>query len=76
METSNEAHVAFANQYCRKFLVELADFSFRFPESDLPISDIHPAYLKVIESNGWLTKREPKRLTAKGWKTATSFLTR
>jgi hypothetical protein len=72
----SQHELSFIDQFSRKIMVELADVSVRFPDSPLPIGEVHPVYLGFIEEKGWITKREPKKLSAKGWQIATSFLSR
>lgn len=63
----------FIVEYTRSQLVKWAHHCVT--EGCLP--DRIPAiYLEVALKKGWLTKKEPRKLTAKGFKAAASFLRR
>jgi hypothetical protein len=65
----------FIDQMSRKLLVMWADHLIRYPEGTIP-GDTPMPYMMHALKKGWLTKREPHRLTAKGFQTAASFLKR
>ena len=46
------------------------------PEGTVPLKSVAIAYQSHALSKGWLTKREPHKLTAKGFGVAASFLKR
>lgn len=73
----SKAEEAFIDQYTRRLAVEWADHMVRHPGGCLPMSArIAPVYIDHALAKGWITKREPRRLTAKGFGIAASFLKR
>jgi len=66
----------FIEQMSRKLLVGWAHHMVQHPDGVVPLKDVAIAYQSHALSKGWLTKREPHRLTAKGFQTAASFLKR
>lgn len=70
----SKAESAFIDQYTRSLTVGWADHMVRLPEGDLPLKLECPVYVEYALSKGWLTKRTPHKLTAKGFQVATSFL--
>jgi hypothetical protein len=66
----------FIDQMTRKLLVGWAHHLVQHPEGTVPLKGIAIAYQSHALSKGWLTKREPHRLTAKGFGVAASFLKR
>lgn len=66
----------FIDQMTRKLLVMWADHMVRHPDGAVPLKGVAVAYHNHALKKGWLTKREPHRLTAKGFQTAASFLKR
>jgi len=70
-----KGELAFIDQYTRKLLVKWADICI--VKGDLTSAGETPAvYLEHALEKGWLTKRTPRTLTAKGWSTAAAFLKR
>ena len=71
---------AFIDQYTRKMMVAWAKQSIAFGELNEPIpADIKGGMMVYFDhalAKGWITKREPHRLTAKGFQVAASFLKR
>lgn len=71
---------AFIDQYTRKMMVEWAKQSIAFGGLNEPTpADIKGGMMVYFDhalSKGWLTKRTPHRLTAKGFQVAASFLKR
>ena len=68
----------FINQYTRQLMVKWADTCLQvgsLPEGQFRPDSPNP-YVQHAFKKGWLTKREPRRLTASGWGVATSFLKR
>lgn len=70
----------FIKEYTRSLLVEWADHCIKngtLPENGdrarLKMSDV---YIECALNNGWVTKSEPRRLTAKGFAAAAAFLRR
>jgi hypothetical protein len=63
----------FILEYTRSQLVKWANHLVT--EGCLP-DKVPSLYLEVALSKGWLTKKEPRRLTAKGFKAAAAFLRR
>lgn len=77
METKRtKSEEAFIDQYTRSLTVGWADHMVQFPEGSVPLKGVDPAYTEHALAKGWLTKREPRRLTAKGFQVAASFLKR
>jgi len=80
--TRTKAELDFIAQQTRVHLVSWADHEVSFGsvpheisgEADCP--DRLQTYLEYALDKGWLTKRVPRRLTAKGWSTAAAFLKR
>tara|TARA_Y100000034_G_scaffold99782_1_gene122767 strand:+ start:34 stop:255 length:222 start_codon:yes stop_codon:yes gene_type:complete len=70
-----KAEETFIDQYTRSILVKWGDHLLRGYDS--PSHQIHEQpYLDHALKKAWVTKKEPRRLTAKGWQTAASFLKR
>jgi len=68
---------SFIDQYSRKLMAE--EWACQTVESGqigLSTSALQEACLEHALSKGWLTKREPRRVTAKGFEVAASFLRR
>lgn len=69
------AESKFIDEMARKMLVSCADFVLRenqdFPETYLP-----EPYASQALKRGWLSKRNPRRLTGKGYEAAASYLRR
>ena len=80
METKRtKSEEAFIDQYTRKLLVEWAVHMILYPDGSIENPEIRyilNPYIDHALSKGWLTKREPHRLTAKGFQVAASFLKR
>ena len=70
------AEINFIDQHTRKLLVGWADHMVAFPEGSVPLDGVTSAYVEHALAKGWLTKRAPHRLTAKGFQVAASFLKR
>jgi len=67
---------AFIDQKTRSLTVEWADHMVRCP-GGVPLWErVAPVYFDHALAKGWITKREPHRLTAKGFQVAASFLKR
>lgn len=67
---------AFIDQYTRKLTVEWAHHMVQYPGGSDPLKGVDVAYQSHALKKGWLTKREPHTLTAKGFGVAASFLKR
>lgn len=80
MAERTKAEEAFIDQYTRKMMVSWAKQSIAFGSVNDPTpADIKGGmmvYFDFALAKGWLTKRTPHRLTAKGFSVATSFLKR
>lgn len=76
MEQRSKGEEAFIDQMSRKLLVLWADHMVRHPDGAAPLDTVAIAYVSHALKKGWLTKRVPHRLTAKGFQTAASFLKR
>ena len=72
----SKAEEAFIDQMTRKLLVGWAHHMVMHPEGAVPLQGVAIAYQSHALTKGWLTKREPHRLTAKGFGVAASFLKR
>jgi hypothetical protein len=76
MAERSKGELAFIEQRTRQLLVEWADRQLR----EGSLGSIHVTTIQVYVEHalykGFLTKREPTRLTAKGWSAAASFLKR
>ena len=80
MAERSKGELAFIDQMTRKLLVEWGDCqiqtgSLTFPEVKGEDLRSNP-YVEHALAKAFLTKREPLRLTAKGWAAAASFLKR
>lgn len=72
----SKAEESFIDQYTRSLTVEWADHMARYPDG-IPLWErVAPVYFDHALAKGWITKREPHRLTAKGFQVAASFLKR
>lgn len=67
---------SFIDQYSRKLMVQWACQTVESGQIGLSTSAVEEACLEHALSRGWLTKREPRRVTAKGFEVAASFLRR
>tara|TARA_B100001094_G_scaffold282235_1_gene294213 strand:+ start:4023 stop:4310 length:288 start_codon:yes stop_codon:yes gene_type:complete len=80
MAERTKAEENFIDQYTRKLLVDWAYTQTVRPMDEDPLKSMHlhgrPVFLEHALARGWLTKRTPHRLTAKGFSVATSFLKR
>lgn len=77
METKRtKSEEAFIDQYTRSLTVGWATHMVQCPEGAVPLKSVALAYQSHALAKGWLTKREPRRLTAKGFQVAASFLKR
>ena len=81
METKRtKSEEAFIDQYTRKMMVEWAKQSIAFGAINEPTpADINSGltiYFDLALAKGWVSKRTPHRLTAKGFQVAASFLKR
>lgn len=76
MEERSKGEMAFIDQMTRKLLVGWAHHMVQHPEGSLPLNNVAIPYQSHALKKGWLTKREPHKLTAKGFQTAASFLKR
>ncbi|MBQ73221.1 MAG: hypothetical protein CMJ67_09995 [Planctomycetaceae bacterium] len=76
MTNRSKGEENFIDQMTRKLLVLWADHQVRYPEGGAVPSDTPIPYQDHALKKGWLTKREPHRLTAKGFQVAASFLKR
>lgn len=73
-----KAEENFIDQYTRSLLVRWGDALIRSttPAMHPVIGGADEPYTQHAINKGWVTKREPRRLTSKGWSTAASFLKR
>ena len=78
MAERSRGELAFIDQFTRKLMVTWGGQCVALGTlTDLDSPDkLAEACLTHALSKGWLTKREPRRLTAKGWTVAVSFLKR
>jgi len=83
----SKAEEAFIDQYTRKLMVDWAAHMILYSDGSIVKEavqdDLHPEvrydlnpYIDHALAKGWLTKREPHRLTAKGFGVAAAFLKR
>lgn len=69
-----KAEEDFMDEYVRSMLPAWGDASMRLGDMDsLPIDAL---YIERALANGWITTKLPRRLTAKGFSAAASFLRR
>ena len=66
----------FIDQYTRKLLVEWGDLCLKNGALSDGGWNQHQVYLDHALTKGWVTKKVPHSLTAKGWGTAAAFLRR
>ena len=72
-----KAEETFIDQYTRSILVKWGNHLVQGYKAHHSQNVIHEQpYLDHALKKGWVTKKEPRRLTAKGWQTAASFLKR
>lgn len=79
MTGRSKAEENFIDQYTRKLLVEWAYSQVATPLNEEAVRTAslgRPVFFAHALAKGWLTKREPHRLTAKGFGVAASFLKR
>ena len=78
MTERSRGELVFIDQFTRKLMVTWGGHCVAFGSlTNLdPPNKLTEACLTHALSKGWLTKREPRRLTAKGWTVAVSFLKR
>lgn len=69
---NDEHRQKFIKEYCRKLMVTVCA-EYVKNETYTPIAE---PYFSTMLSLGFLSKREPHKPTAKGWKVATAFLKR
>ena len=67
---------SFIDQYSRKLMVQWACQTVESGQIGEAVWAVEEACLEHALSKGWLTKREPRRVTAKGFEVAASFLRR
>lgn len=74
LQPENKAQEDFLDEYARRTLVEWAARDLVFDDLDL---DKEPAMLVAFAAEkGWLSKREPRSITAKGYSIAAAYLRR
>ncbi len=79
-----KAEETFIDQYTRSILVQWGKRLLQENNGQLRVGGVvvepnlihEQPYLDHALKKGWVTKKEPRRLTAKGWQTAASFLKR
>lgn len=69
---NDEHRQKFIKEYCRKLMVTVCA-EYVKNETYTPIAE---PYFSTMLNLGFLSKREPHKPTAKGWKVATAFLKR
>jgi hypothetical protein len=72
----SKAEESFIDQFTRSLTVGWADHMVRFPGGPSPLKGVDPVYVEHALAKGWLTKRTPYKLTAKGFQVAAAFLKR
>ena len=70
----SKAQDDFLNDYARTRLIEWC--AQELLEGKLDLTSQPPLLVEAALEKGWLTKREPRSLTAKGYTTAAAFLRR
>jgi hypothetical protein len=75
--TRSKGELEFIDQYARSLTVAWATQCISGPGEipDTPGVRDTPYFRHAVEK-GWITKKEPRRLTAKGFQTAASYLKR
>jgi hypothetical protein len=68
----SKAQDDFLNEYARTRLIEWC--AQELLEGKLDLTSQPPLLIEAALEKGWLTKREPRSLTAKGYTTAAAFL--
>lgn len=76
MAGRTKAEENFIDQYTRKLLVDWAYTQTVNPMALKAVIEGRPVFVEHALKKGWLTKRTPHKLTAKGFSVATSFLKR
>lgn len=82
MKDRSKGELDFIAQQTRVFLVQWADHEVTsgFPPEEVsgeaPAGSRLAPYIEHALDKGWLTKSQPRRLTARGWSTAAAFLKR
>lgn len=72
----NKAELDFVNEFARRLLVDWANTCIQVGQ--LPDSFDKPSnvYVEHAIEKGWISKTTPRKLTAKGYSTAASYLRR
>lgn len=70
----NKSEEDFLNEYVRSMLPTWGDVCLRL--GDMSSLTIEPLHLQEALRTGWVTQKEPRRLTAKGFASAASYLRR
>ena len=71
-----KAEEGFLEQMTRSLLPVWGDYLIKNPEGSLEQKPEEAPYWNLASERGWITKKEPYRLTAKGFDTASAFLKR
>ena len=74
LEGKSKAELDFIKERARQYLLKWADQQIQ----NNPALDFSggPVFLEFAQSKGWVSKKEPLRVLASGFKTAASFLRR
>lgn len=76
MAERTKGELNFIDQYTRKLLVEWGDSCLKHGEILQLQKTPQQVYLDHALTKGWVSKKTPHKLTAKGWGTAAAFLRR
>ncbi len=71
---TTKAQDDFVSEYVRSLLVVWADETHRLGAPNL--TGVHPGYILKAQEKGWLSKREPLKVSASGYSAAASYLRR
>jgi hypothetical protein len=78
VQGENKAQEEFLTEYARSVLVSWCAHE-ALPDTAViggGVDNAHPVLLAMALEKGWVTKREPHRITAKGYSVAAAFLRR
>ena len=78
MSERSKGENAYIDQKTRQLMSEWANVCVqagKLPADQFKEGSSNP-YVQHAFAKGWITKREPRRLTASGWSTAAAFLKR
>lgn len=73
---ATKGEMNFVDQFTRRLMVDWANTCIQSGELPLRWFETNHPYSDHALEKGWVGKREPRKLTSKGWATAAAFLKR